>query len=191
MKPDIPFASGVLDKEVHARLVADIENIAADAGILPHWIWTSLAATGGVAKKEGVWIKRFRFHSAHDKSGLVLSGKFTELPVELHMAAIAGALTRNFIRAKVMSVNAFIDLVNDGNVPDMSCVLIPNFYVAKSLGGHMPEWRVSVLLDGLMQRHAGGLQTVVGASGMDTLAADYGIAVQRHLKAAYEVIPIN
>jgi hypothetical protein len=191
MKTPDPYASGVLDKEVHARLVADLDNVAHDAGILPHWIWTPLGGLD-LTEKEVTWLKRFRFHNAHEKGGLMIIGRSpTNLPVELRMAALAGALTRNFIRARMMTVNAFIDLVNDGDVPDMSCILIPNFHVEKAQGGSMPAWRVALLLDGLMQRHGEGLQTVLGVTGLDELGADYGAAMQRFLKSNYDSAKIG
>ena len=167
MKTD-PYASGVLDKTVHARMVADLEGVAAAANIQPYWIWTPLAET--CAPIEVEWVKRFRFHAGERIAGLCYVGPDPDPEIETRMAAIAGALTRNFICARVMTVNELLAVAQDGGAPDMSCLLVPNFFVEKTRGPGTAQWRVSALLDVLIYRQAQGLQTVLYASDLEALA---------------------
>jgi len=45
-----PYAYGVLTKEHHERLVADLDGFASDAGIPPHWVYMRVpAVTGALA----------------------------------------------------------------------------------------------------------------------------------------------
>ncbi len=183
-----PYASGVLNPDVHARLVADMANIAAEAGIPAHWIATPLAQTCGPA--EVAWARHYRFHGPNGRSGLVLGGKHMEPDAETRMAALAGALLRNFVSARVMTLHELLARAHDGQAPEASCLLVPNFFAgraagAKAAAGH---WRFAVLLDVLLARHAAGRQTVLHVSDMPGMGAEYGDGLRRHVEAHYEVL---
>lgn len=181
-----PYASGVLVKDVHERIVADIGNVARDASIKPSWIWTSL----GVICDETVidWVRKFRQHAQNGTSGLCFTGKDPDPPIADRMAAIAGALIRNFVRPKVLTLNSLLDAAQDGEIPDMSCVLVPNFFVGKAGAGKLVDWKVQQLYDALTFRHTHGLQTVLYVTEMDALAVEYGLSVKKHIEAHYTVI---
>lgn len=181
-----PYASGVLVKDVHARLVADMSSVAMDANIRPHWLWTSMA-DAGMTESEIDWVRRFK---RHENAGACLIGKKPSILPEERMSAIAGALSRNFIRARVMTVLNFLDWLEDGEVPEMTCVLIPNFFIEKKITGGIAQWKTSMLQDGLMQRHAKGLMTVVYVQDMVKLGAEYGLSMQEHLVKLYDKIGI-
>lgn len=183
-----PYATGVLDPDEHGRLVADIDHVARDANIQPHWIWTPLAEICSTA--EIAWVRRFHFHKTEGISGLCYLGRDPDPEVEDRMAAMAGALTRNYVRARIMTVNGLIEAADNGAVPDMSCLLIPNFFVEKAAGGTQAPWRVSVLLDALLHRQTLGLQTVLYVSDMDAMGAEYGSALKRHVSAHYRVVEV-
>lgn len=92
-----PFKSGVLDKERHSQLIADVDNYARDAGIQSQWVWTPLATACGPDEIE--YARRFkRYVGDTTVAGLCLTGKASE-GVEMKMAALAGCFVRNFIRA--------------------------------------------------------------------------------------------
>jgi hypothetical protein len=185
MKID-PFASGVLKPDAHGRLVADLENISRAVNIPQHWIWTPLADI--CAPAEVAWVKRFRFHTPEGRAGLCHLGREPKMEIETRMAAIAGALTRNFVRARMMTLNDVLAGLEDGEVPDMTCLLIPNFFVEKKQGGNQPAWRVSQLFDLLVSRHTAGLQTVLYVSDMEMLGSEYGAAIKRHVAGLYELV---
>ena len=54
-----PWQTGVLDKAVHARLVAQKDKYAADAGIAPAFIWTPLAETCPTEEEQS-WVVKLR-----------------------------------------------------------------------------------------------------------------------------------
>ena len=176
----IAYESGVLVPGVHDRIVADIENVALDALIQPEYIWTKLDPSQ-YGSDVVSYVRRFKFHRQEGTHGLVL-GKTCENPEDT-MAAIAGALVRNFIRARVCTLNQVVESSANGSLQDVSCLLIPNFYTGSIKAGKDAQaaWRVAALHDVLVARHAAGLQTVVYVSDMNELTQEYGMAVRRHL----------
>jgi hypothetical protein len=181
-----PFATGVLDKAVHDRMVQDIHRYAGDACIEPRWIWTPLAVTCG--DEEVAWTKRFKFHPREERAGLCYTGWKYFADIDARMSAIAGCLTRNFIRARVMQLNALMSELDDGEVPDMSCLLIPNFFVEKTLGGHQPRLNAGLLLGALMERARLGKQTVLYVSSFQHLKSDYGSGFSDLIRKRYALI---
>lgn len=182
---DDPFASGVLDPEVHARLVADIDNLSAVAGIQKRWISRPLAETCG--PEEITWVRQFR---RLERPWLAYVGQDAKLTVPDRMAAITGALTRNFVFAKLVQVNAWVEVLRDGEDIEASCLLVPNFFVDRAKGGAQPEWRVSLLLDALMDRYQRRRPTVLYVSDATLLGKEYGLGFARLIENAYTMIPV-
>jgi hypothetical protein len=180
-----PYATGVLVKEHHDRLVADIDNFAADAGIQAHWLWQHLGETCGEVAVE--YVRRFNHHRhGGEIAGLCLvRGSSSLALVEPHMAAIAAALVRNFVRARVITLGRVLQYCAAGDPPEATCLLIPNFFIPKQDGGTIASWQVSALYDLLIQRQALGLQTVVYVSDMSGLEKEYGLAFSSLIKHAY------
>jgi hypothetical protein len=95
-----PYAAGVLLPQIHSQLVRDMIAIARDAAIQPDWISSPLKNACGTA--EITWVKRFKFHAHEGHTGLCFIGKNPKVnSIEDRMSAIAGALVRNFIRARM------------------------------------------------------------------------------------------
>ena len=111
-----PYASGVLDPEKHDRLVAGIDGYARDANIPPRWIWSKMGGVCGPLELD--YVRRFPHHRVEGKvQGLVCYRKTDDADPETRMAAMAGALVRNFCRARVMTVGVLLDhLAKDGHV---------------------------------------------------------------------------
>ncbi|MCO5157895.1 MAG: hypothetical protein M9945_14295 [Aquamicrobium sp.] len=170
-----PYKDGVLVKEHHERLVADIDNFALDAGIKPHWIYRPLP--DDFTKREIDYLKAFRKHiaGATGVSGIVYSGPNGAGKMERRMAAMAGALVRNFIRSRVMTLGTVLDLLASKQMPEITCILIPNFFYTQAEGGTIASWQTSALLDFLSHRQVTGQQTVLYASNKDSLRKEYGL----------------
>ena len=170
-----PYASGVLEPETHARLVLDIENYARDAGVQPRWIWTALAETVGKAEVE--YVRQYKSHGQADGvKGMCCVRKDDHCDPATRMAAIAGALVRNFIRARVMTLGVVLDMLATRDTPDATCLLIPNFFQAKAEGGSIAPWQIGALFDLLLQRSQTGSQTIVYVTDMKALSTEYGVA---------------
>ena len=184
-----PYASGVLLKDVHARLVANLNGYAQDAGVQPFWLSTSMkdvcspeemefVRNLNVAKKE-----RGKFSAA-------FVGQSSNSPVEMRMYAIAAALVRNFVRARVISLNQVIDTLNEGELPDASVLLIPNFFFALGEGGELKSWLKVGLLDMLYARQAAHQPTLLGVSNMKMLEKDYGTQFRVFIEQHYVTFAI-
>jgi hypothetical protein len=184
MKVD-PYATGVLTPEVHERLVPNLERFADEANIVSDWIWTPLGSVCGPAEVD--WVDRFKFHRGDRVFGLAYVGWNPDPPIEDRMAAIAGALIRHFVNARVMTVHRLIDASNEAAVPDVSCLLIPNFFLGPS---DIRPWQASLLFDALVHRHALGMQTVVYASDLQAMGVEYGAALKRHVEKHYTLLEI-
>jgi hypothetical protein len=178
-----PYATNVLNPAVHGRLVADIETYAADARIQPEAIWTPLAKVCGEAEIE--YVKRFKFHRAADIAGMVYVGKSNDLDIDGRMHAVAGALIRNFIRARVMVMSQLFDAIEEEGIPDVSALLLPNFHVPAANGGSKASWKLANILDVLMHRRAIGVQTIVYTPDLDQVGLEYGSGVRRLLMQNY------
>lgn len=183
-----PWASGVLKKEVHHRLVASLDVIARQAMIQPRWIYTPLAETCGASEVD--YVRRFKFHQHEGIAGLAIVGEQPASSVENRMSAMAGALLRNFIDARVMTLGSFVEAAEDDDVPLSSCVLIPNFCVGvspKAKGGSKGAWQIASLLDALILRQTQGLQTVIYANSLEAIGTEYGVAVKNHVANHYAI----
>ncbi len=158
------FASGVLDRRVHQRLAADLSAFAERAGIPPEAICTALGEY--VGDWEEAWVRSVLKSRRNPPPGLCYVGSWPDAP--RRMAGICGALVRNFVNARVLTAERFIE-----ERPDTTVVLIPNFHRA---AGKLPDWKAAQLADAFVER-AGTKSTVVSASDLGALREDYGDAV--------------
>lgn len=177
-----PYATNVLNKAVHGRLVADLETYAQDARIQPEAIWTPLAKMCG--KEEIDYVRRFKFHRSEDTFGLAFIGKAPNVDIDGKMQAIAGALVRNFIRARVMVMTQLFDAIDEEGIPEMSALLLPNFH-STNASGAKSSWKIANILDVLMHRRSLGLQTIIYTPDLDALGLDYGSGVRRLIMQNY------
>lgn len=188
MQPD-PYATGVLDKVYHERLVADRDKFTRDAGIQPHWLWTSMVDT--CSPDEIDYFKKFRFHQAKGTThGLCYTRITPNGDPEEHMQAMAGAFLRNFIRARVMTLSTVLTLLDEGDAPDATVLLIPNFFLSKAEGGGLPVWKVALLYDMLVKRANHGKQTVIYATSLADLGKEYGAAFRRIVEKRFLQVEI-
>jgi hypothetical protein len=179
-----PYEFGVLQKDHHERLVADLDGYAKDAGILPHWIFQGLP--DNVSSVERAYLKSFRRNTDEGVFGLVMTGDNSKGIVETRMAAMAGALVRNFIRARVMTLGSVLDLLPRQEMPNLSALLIPNFFLSQANGGTVAPWQVNALFDYLVYRQVTGLQTVIYASDLSLLGKEYGLAFKSHVEVHFK-----
>lgn len=172
------YASQVLDPEVHGRLVADIENVARAANIPMHLIWTSSKEYCNASELE--YLRHLPTHASNGVFGYVYSGKVEGHPVPLRMMAMAGCCVRNFINAKVMTVQEVLSALKKDAMPSPTVLLIPNFFIGKEQGGSIPAWQVSGLLGLLLNRQSEELQTIVYVESMADMAVQYGDTFKHH-----------
>lgn len=186
MKLNIPeevFEIGILNRQYHDRLLADLERLAAKAGIPPEFVWAKLSKY--CTDAEVTWVKEMRRGDTH---GMAYVGNKTKVPVEDKMMAITGACLRNYTDARIMSVQDVIHRLHEDNMPQPTVLLIPNFCMDKGDGGHIAQWEISSLLGLLYSRLARNLKTVIYVGSMASLADNYGSAFRTHVEAHYSLI---
>jgi hypothetical protein len=185
-KMEIPsevFEIGILDKEYHARLLANLEGFASMAGIPQEFIWAKMSEY--CSPEEMSWVRRMRMGSDH---GLCYRGQFP-VPIEDKMMAMTGACLRNYIDARMMSVQEVLSQLKDGVMPHQPTVLlIPNFCLSHGAGGDIPTWQSSNLLGLLYSRLARNLKTVLYIDSEPGLAKNYGEPFLKHIRAHYTLI---
>lgn len=184
--PEAAFESKVLDKEFHRPLIDDLPALARAANIPVQTVWTSMVGVCTHAEIE--YVRGLRRKSLDGVSGLVYLGASPSLPMTNRMMAMAGACLRNYIDARVMTLDDLLQGLKLGSLGTPTVLLVPNFFVGVKDGGKVAEWQISGLLSMLYSRQAEGLQTVLYVKSLTELSSAYGAAFKQHLDANFEKI---
>lgn len=180
------YAIGILNAEYHDRLLIDVDTYAEQANIPVDYVWSKLSEH--CTEAEMSWIRSLRKMSSHGliytQTPPLVKGKAVSVPER--MMAIAGACLRNYISARVMSVQEVLRGLKAGRLPSQTVILIPDFFIAAQDGGHMAKWEVSGLLGLLYSRLAGNQRTVLYIQDLDAFGKQYGSAFVNHVNAHYE-----
>lgn len=178
--PEQVYEEGLLDRDYHSRLVADGSAAIAAAGILPHMLWSKLSDY--CSEEEISWVRAIRKQDT--RPGLLLMGKST-VSVESRMMAMTGACLRNYIDARLLTVQDVLALLKTDTMVSPTVLMIPNFCLDKGNGGDIATWQVSALLGLLVSRLTKGLRTVLYASSMQAVEMNYGDSFRSHLQTHY------
>jgi hypothetical protein len=158
----------ILDAIEHGRIIADFENVCATAGVQGRFLKESM--TEYCQDVEVDWVRRFHAYRAEGCPGLLLEGVAKP---DTRCQAIAAALVRNYIDARVIPLNTVMDMSSDGGVPSPSVLVIPNLYTVAA-AKNMPAWRVGVVYDLLLNRATQGKPSVVYVENLKSLVGVYG-----------------
>jgi hypothetical protein len=176
------YAPGILSPENHARLVVDLDRVAKGAHVPKQYIYRHRMAEF-CGPDELNWVKTFR---RNESAGICYVGNV--LHVEQRMLVIAGALLRNFVDARVHTVQEVSDAVRAGTELEGRVILVPNFHLSKGNGGDIPSWQVSGLLGFLYRRFANETKTVIYVASMKMLQAEYGRSFQEHIEDHFMIV---
>ena len=175
--------TGVLDPDKHGTFIKRRLALAIDANIPVEALWESLPA---LSEKEVWWLQKYPTHRPVGYCGLLVTGENMTPDPLTRVGAIAGCLTRNFIRARVFSMAAVLASVEKEPIT-ASCLLIADFVVAKADDKKpLPGWRIQQLTALLSQRWSeSGMQTVLCAPSVEAIAKEYGPYVASLIKNHY------
>lgn len=173
----------VLDPVRHQRLIANLPHVAETANVPQHMIRQS--SKPYLAKEELDWLLNFRTYREKGQ-GLVITGVQSIAP-DMKMMAIAGALLRNFIDARVMPLLQVIQACESDEMPAPSVLLIPNLFV-RSVGKAQPDWKVQMVYDLLLQRVVAQKPTVAYVEDFAGLEQTYGVLFGQHLQHHYKLL---
>ncbi len=186
--PDEVFNKSVLDKEIHDPLIKDIQAVARSANIPESVLWTSMEEY--CSPGEITYVKNLRNWSDQGKYGLAYIGrppkKSKSVPTRMHLAA--AACIRNYINAKVVSLQSVISHLKDNTLPSPTVLLIPDFCVGNSEGGKVPEWIIHGLLSMLYDRQSASLQTFLYIKSSEDLQHGLGSAFVDHITDNFTIV---
>lgn len=169
---DGPWKEGSpLRREVHERMIIDRAYYCRLAGIQEHWLWQPLSQHAGT--RELKWIRRLKFHPGAGVQGLLYVGNAAHASVS--MQALTGALVRNFIDARIRTLDEVLEK-SKSDMPDRdaSVLLLPTFC---SEAGEVVDWRKQAAWSLLSERDRAGKLTVLFASSLETVKLCYGTAI--------------
>jgi hypothetical protein len=170
----------VLDETYHAALLRNVTAVLREANIPAAALHRSMAGT--CSEEEISYVKKLRGHPRHGVYGLVMLGRHpTTSPLE-RCHAIAAACVRNYIGARVMTMQDILDALDEKDMPQPTVLLIPNFYVGQD-AGRISHWDIPSLLGLLYARQSASLQTVVYVKDMAQLGKAYGDSFVQHLNS--------
>jgi len=180
--PETAFSLKVLDRELHERLIADIEKVCKIAGTPPFMVWTGMSPY--CTPQEINWVSK---SLTSEKSGLVLVG-LQETPIEDKFMAMTAAYLRNYKDARMLTLQEVLHHIKRDDLPEPTVLLVPNFVLGKNTGGEIPQWQTSGLLGMLYQRMSQGLKTILYIDSMDNLKMNYGASFVDHLSSHYDFL---
>lgn len=180
--PDSAFKDKLLDKDYHDRLIQDLPQVIATAGVPASAVWARLSTF--CSPEEVTWVKNLR--SVAD-CGLMFTGTSFEVAVNAKMIAITGVCLRNYTDARMMPVQEVVKRLKDDSMPSPTVLLIPNFCLDKANGGDVPSWEVSSLMGLLLSRMGKGFKTVLYATSMAVVQKQYGDSFKTLLESKYSL----
>ena len=176
------YSSGLLKPEFHYRLVEDLDKVCAVSGVRREFVLTSSTDFCGPLERE--WVRNIRHNSDAGVSGLLY---VSEANVERRMMALAGVCLRNYIHARVMTLNSVLEEVAAGNHNQPTVLFVLNFQAHQ--GKHsISKWDASTVYDVLLSRYTQKLQTVVSVSTLSDVEVLYGAAAMTHLEDHYQQV---
>ena len=126
-------------------------------------IGDELASVDGEPSKEPEieWFKKFNKEKG-EHSGLMFHGSSD---VQTRMMALCGALVRNFIDARLVTLGNLVPM-KESKEPTVdplepTVLLVPNLHVKTHGGKPLTAWQIQILYDALISRMTLGKQTVV------------------------------
>lgn len=173
-------AKPALQKGVHDRLLQDIDHIASMSNVPVSMIKMSCSDYLGKGVKS--WLISYRKLKAIDMASAYMLGPLKASPEKL-MMAMAAVLIRNFIDARVYSLQGFLDLEGSA-ARQATAVFIPNFqnsYHGKPLASHQVQTLYSILLDRMTEDKV----TVLYLDSIDQMRDQYGTSISEFITKNY------
>jgi hypothetical protein len=170
----------VLDPVVHGRIIADMERVCEIANVPASFIRHSMKSFCQDGEIE--WVRSFNVSRKDGLGGLALVGADH---AETRCMAIAGTLVRNFIDARVISLNTIVSHPVEAMEPTV--LVVPNLYL-NSFGKQLTAWQVQSVYDVLLNRLTANKPTVVCVESLEGLKLAYGPVFAEHIKEHFQTI---
>lgn len=168
-----------LDPQVHGLLVEKIDSVARKAGIPKRYILESIRGVGTEA--DVAWVEQQRTLRKEDQVSWYIEGD-SDPAIEVRMMALAGALLRNFLDARVKPATV---LCSDDPDTDFTALLVPNFWVAGASMYSVAQ--ATQVYNELMRRSAANRFTILYISDMQSFE-DSQPWLARYIKGSFRSI---
>jgi hypothetical protein len=169
----------VLDPIVHQRIIADMARFCEIANVPANFVRHSMK--GYCNEGEIEWVRQFNVHLKNNVGGLVIIGN--DRP-ETRCMAIAGTLVRQFIDARIMSLNHLVANPEEAALPTV--LVVPNLHM-KSFGNPLTAWQIQTVYDVLLSRLVKNKPTVVCVENLQAMGDAYGPVFMEHLNKFVQV----
>lgn len=153
--PKTAFEAGILDPSFHSRLLDNVDEFVSVAGIRPNFLWEP--ASSYCTEEERKWVRNLK--SSTD-AGAVVVHKGSILAADACMA-LAGALLRNYIDARVIPLHTIISMLEDHDPPEPTVLFIPDLLSKDLIQKSIASWRVQEFVGLIMDRYNKNLKTVL------------------------------
>lgn len=169
----------VLDKEVHAPLIRNMDHYAAQARVPKHYI--TQPCKDKLAPKEYEWFLNLRTHVTHEVYGLAVAhGVVNDVAIEHRMFSAVGWCLRNYIDARIFTLPSLTKL-EEPETPTVM-VIIGVGSVAVS------DWACARFESLLFERMANQQLTVIDCNEVEVLRAFYGDSIAALVSAHYIIL---
>lgn len=179
----------LLNPQRHARFVLNLDNYAEIAGVPVDYIDKTMKELG-CTEKEIDWVRHFpTLHQSEFKGGLMLVGTNFDPTPENRLMAMAAGFLRNFIDARVVSLDSLVRLMGNGEAFNPTVLIIPNFHRVSNTGGAgIPNWQFQQVYSLLMERFSTRRATVLHIDDEKRLVLDYGKSLSSFLYSNWSLI---
>lgn len=176
------YTDSALNPRKHYTLVEELPRFAIDAGIPEHYVTTSLSQYCSPNLVD--WTLNIPTWRSSNSGGLTIVSSQNMIP---QLSAVVGCCLRNFITAKLITVQTLAELLKEGNKPTPSVLAISN--LGQSGTGHsgLPAWQVATVGGFLQERLSKSYLTLVVVESKHIVAAQYGVHIESLLFDNYEV----
>lgn len=183
---DEAYKLHILDKDKHARLVSELESVSRSANIPASMVWTSMHSY--CSKEEIHFVTSMMKEASNGICGLAYLGEEKGVGVMSRMMAIAGACLRNFINARVMTLQEVLNGIKTNTLSDPTVMLIPDFFVGGKASGAIADWQLSGLASMLLARQSRGQLTFLYVQDVQKLELDYGVTFSNLILSKYKTV---
>lgn len=152
--------------EKHKRLLDNLTEYAATAGIDQSWVYYSM--NGTLPDDVIAWVRDYNMSKS---SGLIIkAGDAADCPMVCAASLIVAAFLRNYIDARVMSIHALVSETKAGRYEDPTVLILSNF----ATGDTLAKWEITTVSSILIERQLKGKRTVLFAKSMTVISSLYG-----------------
>jgi len=180
----------IMGVDYHARLLADINNIAAQARIPVAMLHQS--ATKFCGKEIIRWLKNWQDCRDDGRGGLCLTGVPKEISISDQLAAITAVFVRHYIDARMITFNRVLENMGTENEETPTILVIPDVYIQGQAGAKgATNFQQQDLYGLLLERASKSKLSILYVQDLDAMRHDYGPVIADHIASNFDQINLG